>query len=100
MHKYTALQVRQAPPEQPGRRGQSVRELEEHYRVLLFERLSKKLYITEAWKTFYSYAKQVVFQFDQLEEHMFRDLKERLRIGATVTVGSRALPEIVREFRL
>ena len=79
---------------------QAVRELEEHYRVLLFERLSKKLYITEAGKTFYSYAKQVVFQFDQLEEHMFRDLKERLRIGATVTVGSRALPEIVREFRL
>ena len=46
----------------------SVRELEEHYRVLLFERLSKKLYITEAGKTFYSYAKQVVFQFDQLED--------------------------------
>ena len=47
---------------------QAVRELEEHYRVLLFERLSKKLYITEAGKTFYSYAKQVVFQFDQLED--------------------------------
>lgn len=79
---------------------QAIRELEERYQVLLFERLSKKLYITEAGKTFYSYAKQVVFQFDQMEEHMLNNRKERLRIGATVTVGSRVLPEIVREFRM
>lgn len=78
---------------------QAVRELEEHYHTQLFERLGKKLYITEVGREFYSYAKQVVFQFDQLEEHMLWDLKERLRIGATVTVGSSALPEIVREFR-
>ena len=31
---------------------------------------------------------------------MLSGQKERLRIGATVTVGSRVLPEIVREFRL
>ena len=79
---------------------QAIRELEERYQVLLFERLSKKLYITEAGKTFYSYAKQVVFQFDQMEEHMLNNRKERLRVGATVTVGSRVLPEIVREFRM
>lgn len=79
---------------------QAIRELEEHYQVLLFERLSKKLYITETGRSFYSYAKQVVFQFDQMEEHMLNNRKERLRIGATVTVGSRVLPEIVREFRL
>ena len=29
---------------------QAVRELEDHYQVLLFERLSKKLYITEDGK--------------------------------------------------
>ena len=79
---------------------QAIRELEERYQVLLFERLSKKLYITEAGKQLYSYARQVVFQFDQMEEHMLSGQKERLRIGATVTVGSRVLPEIVREFRL
>lgn len=79
---------------------QAIRELEERYQVLLFERLGKKLYITEAGKTFYSHAKQVIVQLDQMEEYMLRDLREKLRIGATVTVGSRALPEIVREFRL
>ena len=29
---------------------QAIRELEEHYQTLLFERLSKKLFITEAGK--------------------------------------------------
>lgn len=33
---------------------QAIRELEDHYQVLLFERLSKKLYITEDEKSFMS----------------------------------------------
>ena len=32
---------------------QAIRELEEHYQTLLFERLSKKLYITEDGKKLY-----------------------------------------------
>ena len=36
---------------------QAIRELEEHYQTLLFERLSKKLYITEDGKKLYVTAK-------------------------------------------
>ena len=49
---------------------QAIRELEEHYHTLLFERLSNKLYITESGKQLYTYAKMTVEQFDFLEEKM------------------------------
>ena len=46
---------------------QAIRELEEHYGTHLFERLSKKLYITPAGKELYAGALKAVREFDQLE---------------------------------
>ena len=75
---------------------QAIRELEEYYRVLLFERLSKKLYITEEGKKLLSYARQVVQSFDELEERMFdRYHTHTLRIGATITVADSLITDIV-----
>ena len=50
---------------------QAIKELEEYYGMLLFERLSKKLYITEKGKKLLSYARNVVKQFDDMEEMIF-----------------------------
>ena len=79
---------------------QAIKELEEHYGVLLFERLSKKLYITDKGKKFLSYARTVVNQFDNMEDMMLQDNHvEKIRIGATNTVGNCILGEVLREFR-
>lgn len=78
---------------------QTIKELEEHYRVLLFERISKKLYITEAGKNLLIYAKMVVKQFDELEDNMFTGYSEKIRIGATVTVGSCILSALLNQFK-
>lgn len=79
---------------------QSIRELETHYQTQLFERYSKKLYITEMGKLLYTYAKQVVAQFDLLEENMIaRKHREKFRIGATISVGGGILSPIIRDFR-
>lgn len=78
---------------------QAVRELEEHYHVLLFERLSKKLYITDAGRQLLVYARQAVEQFDMLEDRMLdADGGEHLRIGVTMTVGSCILPSLLNAF--
>lgn len=75
---------------------QAIHELEEYYGVLLFERLSKRLYITESGKKLLSYAHQTLHSFDLLEEAMRKDrMVDRLRIGATITVGNCLLAEIV-----
>lgn len=79
---------------------QAIRELEDHYQVLLFERLSKKLYITEDGKKLYVTAKQLVTQFESLEESMRKEnRREKIRIGGTVTLGSGLLSKVVRDLR-
>ncbi len=79
---------------------QAIRELEEHYGVLLFERLCKKLYITEKGKKLLSYARNVVKQFDDMEEMMFQaNHVEKIRIGATITVGNCILSDVIKSFK-
>lgn len=79
---------------------QAIRELEEHYQTLLFERLSKKLFITEAGKRLYSYARPVVTQFDLIEQNMAQESRiQRLRIGGTITLGSSILSYMIRDLK-
>ncbi|NLL00315.1 MAG: LysR family transcriptional regulator [Clostridiales bacterium] len=79
---------------------QAIKELEDHYGGLLFERLSKRLYITAKGKRLLSYARNVVRQFDDMEEVMLAsNYVEKIRIGATNTVGNCILGEIAKNFR-
>ena len=79
---------------------QSVKELETYYAVLLFERVGKKLYITEAGKNLLTYARIAVKQFDELNKYMFTEgHSEKIRIGATITVGSCLLPSLLKDFK-
>lgn len=78
---------------------QTIHELEEHYHTQLFERLSRKLYITDSGTRLLSYARQVVDQFQILEHSMLDDpAREILHIGATITVGTCLLPQILNDF--
>lgn len=78
---------------------QAIRELEEYYGGLLFDRLSKKLYITSRGKRLLSYARNVVKQFDDMEEMMLQgNYVEKIRIGATNTVGNCILGEVIKSF--
>ncbi|SHO43218.1 LysR family transcriptional regulator [Anaerocolumna xylanovorans] len=78
---------------------QAVSELEEYYNVRLFERLSKKLYLTQAGEKLLSYARHII-GLNAAAENEMRALSEsgRLRIGASVTVGSCVLPKLVADF--
>ena len=79
---------------------QAIRELEEHYHTLLFERLSKKLFITEAGKRLYNYARPVVTQFDLIEQNMSQESRiKRLRIGGTITLGGSILSYMIRDLK-
>ena len=78
---------------------QIIRELEEYYSVKLFERLSKKLHITEEGKRLLGYAKEVVNTYENLEYNMSPAVRrDTLRIGSSVTVGMCVMPGLVRNF--
>ena len=78
---------------------QAIKEIEDYYGVKLFERLSKKLYITENGRLLLKYARHIVQSFDEMEAHL-KNTGENisLRIGATVTVGTKLLSDIISRF--
>ncbi|NLK68193.1 MAG: LysR family transcriptional regulator [Clostridiaceae bacterium] len=78
---------------------QAIKELEEHYNMLLFERLGKKLHITENGKELLYYARSIVKQFDDMEEKIFESsYVKKIRIGATLTVGNCILGNVIKRF--
>lgn len=79
---------------------QAIRELEDYYHVLLFERLSKRLYITPEGRTLMTFAQRTLDQYRLLEEAMDgMGSKKSLRIGATITVGTCLLSEIINALK-
>ena len=75
---------------------QTIRELEKHYNGLLFERFGKKLYLTERGKLLLPHAKELVQNFQHLEEMMLNQGQApTLRLGSTITVGTCLTPAFV-----
>ena len=77
----------------------AIRELEEEFGVRLFDRLSRRFYITEAGKRFYQYASRMAYLYSDMEREM-RSWGSGgvLRAGCSITVGSRLMPEYVSLF--
>lgn len=79
---------------------QAISEIEQHYGVKLFERLSKKLYITEAGENLLKYALHIVSLFNEMEENISNKSKNAsLKIGATITVGTCVLNDFLKDFQ-
>ncbi|SHI22136.1 DNA-binding transcriptional regulator, LysR family [Sporobacter termitidis DSM 10068] len=79
---------------------QAIAELEKNYEVRLFERLSRKLYLTEAGEKLLGYARHMLRMNDDVEKDM-KLLRESgtIRLGASVTVGAYVLPRLVSAFK-
>lgn len=79
---------------------QAIAELENHYGVRLFERLSRKLYLTQAGQKLLGYARHMIRMNTEVENDM-KTLHQNgaIRIGASVTVGACVLPELVSDFK-
>ncbi len=78
---------------------QAIKELEEYYKVKLFERLSKKLYITESGKLLLNYANHIIASFDDMEiELKSKGEKLSINIGSSITVGTCMMNNIINSF--
>nr|WP_319490053.1 LysR family transcriptional regulator [uncultured Caproiciproducens sp.] len=79
---------------------QAIAELESHYDVRLFERLSRKLYLTQAGQKLLSYARHMIRMNAEVEDDM-KTLHHNgsIRIGASVTVGTYVLPKLVSTYK-
>lgn len=75
----------------------AIQDLEEHYGVLLFERLGRRLFITEAGRRLLTYARHIV-NLNQQAESAMRTAEQlyKLRIGASVTIGESVLVDLLQ----
>ena len=77
----------------------AIRTLENELGTPLFERLSKRLYLTESGKTFLTYAQRILLLYDELNSSFAEgNENEPLRIGASITIGSTILPDLAKRF--
>ncbi len=80
---------------------QVIAEIEQHYGVRVFERLSKKLYLTEAGENLLKYARHIVSSFEEMEDNLLKSSSNTsLKVGATITVGTCVLNDILNDFKL
>lgn len=78
----------------------AVGELEAYYRVKLFERMNRRLYITEAGSTLLQYADTITTQFDESAEVLRSGrLFKRCIFGVNITYGETRLPAIAKRIR-
>lgn len=75
----------------------AVRELEKHYGVCLFERLGRRLYITDEGRALYAQAVQLLESFRAMEQGMGSG--GSLRVGSSVTLGNVLLPRVAAAWR-
>lgn len=77
----------------------AISELEKYYGIKLFDRISRRLYITEAGKQFLSYAVHIVNLFDEMENKVKNwESVGTLRVGSSITIGNYLMPLYVKQF--
>ena len=77
----------------------AIRELEENYKIRLFERFSRRLFITEQGEQLYDYALHIISLFDEMEEKIPAwKQSATLRIGSSVTIGNFLLPALIQQY--
>ncbi|MDU5109285.1 MAG: LysR substrate-binding domain-containing protein [Clostridium sp.] len=80
---------------------QSINELEQELNVKLFDRIGKKLFLTHEGEIFLNYARRILNLYDE----GVKTIKDcslnaggKIVIGASTTIGTYILPEIIKEF--
>ncbi|NLY17860.1 MAG: LysR family transcriptional regulator [Clostridiaceae bacterium] len=78
----------------------AISELENYYGIKLFDRIAKRLHITEAGKNFLQYATHIVALFEDMEKEIKNfDAMGTIRIGASITIGNYLLPDYIIKFK-
>ncbi len=77
----------------------AIKELEDYYGVRLFERMNRKIYITDTGRQLLNYAKTIINQFSEAENTVCNaDSYTTLRIGSNVSVGIHCLIPTLQYF--
>lgn len=78
----------------------AIKDIEEEYQIKLFDRISKKLLLTEPGGRLLQQARFLMKQYDSIELTLRNwDQNSVLRVGSSITIGNRFLSDFVSVFK-
>ena len=79
---------------------QAIKEMEQYYGIVLFDRVGRKLVLTKAGELLHGYAAHISALFNEVETELKSiDKYGNVSVGATLTIGSLFLPRYVKIFK-
>jgi len=79
-----------------------IKEIEQKYRIRLFERQGNRIALTPAGREFLSYAEQIVNLYNDLENHFLlqqQELPNYVKLGASTTIAQYIVPHLLADFK-
>ena len=78
----------------------TISEIEQKYNVVLFERINKRLHLTEEGKKLLIKAKEVISAFESFEDEAnSSSISPLVKIGASLTIGKQQIPSLIRKLK-
>ena len=80
---------------------QAIHEIEDELDVRLFDRIGKKIFLTDEGNVYLSYARRILNLYEEglkTVSDMSKNEKGKIRIGASTTIGIYILPDIIKGF--
>lgn len=77
-----------------------IKEIENHYQIILFDRMNRKIYPTFHADRLYEYAISIIDLFEQMEKEM-ENCKENgvIKIGSSITNSHYVLPDVIKSLQ-
>ncbi len=77
----------------------AIAEIENYYGVKLFDRISRRLYLSEAGKRLLAGVEDILLSYDDMEKSIRAwHSGGLLRVGGSVSIGAALMPELVKRF--
>ncbi|MBQ9942353.1 MAG: LysR family transcriptional regulator [Christensenellaceae bacterium] len=76
----------------------AISELESYYGIKLFDRIARRLHITQAGRQFLEYARHIISTFDEMEHSVQAFTGGTLKVGATPTPGACLMSALAARF--
>ncbi len=78
----------------------AISEIEKNYNIKLFERINKRLFLTDEGKKLLIKAQTVLSAFDDFEESAASSSRNpRLKLGSSLTIGKQKIPRLLQKLR-
>ncbi len=78
----------------------AISDIEKNYNIKLFERLNKKLYLTDQGKALLIKAQTALLAFDEFHETAASSsAKPQIKIGSSLTIGKQKIPRLLQKLK-